>query len=135
MIKKQIIHLVFCLLIFSCGSGTFEDDPESWNKVFGEDTPNEIEITNSRFWKSAHWTYEFEYYCKFKSNDLEFLNEYFIKHYKMAKQNEKMSFHSDNKPKWFIQNQDGFDVWEKGFSMALYYNEESKVGYLYCIQL
>lgn len=64
-------YFKFCLLIFafflsSCGSGTFKDDPKTWNKVFGEGAPKEIQIINSQFWKSTHWSYEFDVFLELK---------------------------------------------------------------------
>lgn len=131
--KNRLLILLTTFLFLSCGSGTFENDPKSWNKVFGENIPEEIEIINSRFWKSMHWTYEFEFFCKLKS-DQKFLNQYFIEHYNMKERKEKMVFHSDNKPKWFIFNEENFKVWEKEFQMTLYFNEKSNEAYLHCIQ-
>ncbi len=49
MKNKLFVLFITIISIFSCGSGTFENDPNTWNKVFGEDTPDEIEIINSRF--------------------------------------------------------------------------------------
>ena len=77
MRNRFILLFITSILLFNCGSGTFENDPEYWNKIFGEDIPKEIEVLNSKFWKSAHWTFEFELYAKLKA-DKNFIQEYFI---------------------------------------------------------
>ncbi len=133
MNSKILILVLGVLLALGCGSGTYDDDAESWQKVFGESIPKEVEVIKSRFWKSAHWTYEFEFYCKLKT-DRSFLKQYFIDHYQMTQLKENTSFYSDNKPDWFIRKFDGFEVWEKEYSMTLYINNETDIAYLHCIQ-
>lgn len=134
MIKKSFQIALLFLLLCSCGSGTFENDPESWHKVFGEDTPENIEVLQSRFWKSAHWTYEFEFYCKLKA-DKTVLKDYFIDHYSMKKRDNRTTFHSSNKPNWFVKDLEGFEIWEKQFKMTLFINEQTEEVYLHCIQV
>lgn len=70
--------LLFLLLTTSCG-GTWENDDTSWEKTFGEEKPTDIELINSYFWKSSHWTYEFEVYMEIKYNQkwlLKMIDDY-----------------------------------------------------------
>ena len=133
MIKKAFILALVLLLTICCNSGTYDNDPKSWEKVFGEDSPKEIEVIQSRFWKSAHWSYEFEFYCEMNATK-DFLTYYFIDHFKLKSQKEKVVFYSDNKPNWFINNIENYEVWEKEHSITLYLNKESSKAYLHCIQ-
>jgi hypothetical protein len=52
----------------------------------------------------------------------------------MKSQKEKVVFYSDNKPNWFINNIENYEVWEKEHSITLYLNKESSKAYLHCIQ-
>jgi len=131
-------RLIFIFLItFSCGSGTFKNDPETWNKVFGEDIPQEIEVVNSRFWKSGHWTYEFELFTKIKSNK-KFITEYFIDHYKLENRDVYSTLFLEDIPNWFMKNDisKDFDVWQGGpNSITLYLHKQEDIAYIHIIQL
>jgi hypothetical protein len=48
-----------------CGyaiAGTWEDDPGNWNRAFQSTKPPEVRVIHSKYWRSPHWTYEFEYF-------------------------------------------------------------------------
>lgn len=54
---KKILLVLFVIFLSSCG-GTWEDDPENWERAYGVKPPSYVKINHSWFWKSAHWTYE-----------------------------------------------------------------------------
>lgn len=59
------------LLTAGCGyfmAGTWEDDPDNWSRAFHSTKPPEVTVTHSRYWRSAHWTYEFAYYFEIAPN-------------------------------------------------------------------
>lgn len=133
--SKRIIFVF--LITLSCGSGTFINDPETWNKVFGEDIPKEIEVVNSRFWKSAHWSYEFELFAKIKS-DKKFISEYFIDHYNLESNNVYSTLFLEDIPNWFIKKNaiKDFDVWQGGpNSITLYLHKKEDIAYIHILQL
>ena len=140
MLKKFLILIVIILSISSCGSGTYNDDPETWNKVFGEDIPKEITVINSRFWKSAHFTFEFELYAKFETSR-DFVEAYFIEHYKMVKtERPKLDIHfADAKPEWFVNKSfDTYDIYENeehAAIMVLFCDTNSNTFYLHALQV
>ena len=123
-------------LFLACGSGTFEDDPKTWNKVFGEDIPKEINVIKSKFWKSTHWTYEYELFVKFECNS-QFLDEYFIKRYNLSKREVFATLYFEDSPKWFIDNdREDYNVWVgKINSMTMYIHKKSNLVYLHSLQL
>jgi len=48
-----------------CGyvrAGRWDDDARNWKRAFGEAPPTKWRIVRSRYWRSAHWTYEAGYY-------------------------------------------------------------------------
>jgi hypothetical protein len=64
--------LFFALLPFlSCchESGTWQNDAKNWKRAFGEQQPKKIKVTNSWFWRSPHFTHEFEYFFAVAPND------------------------------------------------------------------
>lgn len=51
------------VLASSCHqSGTWSDDPKNWQRAFGEQTPTNLAVIHSQYWRSAHWTMEYEYF-------------------------------------------------------------------------
>ena len=49
------------MLAAGCGyvqSGTWEDDPSNWTKAFRSTKPEDVVVLHSRYWRSAHWSYE-----------------------------------------------------------------------------
>lgn len=136
MRNRFIFLFITSIFLYNCGSGTFENDPESWNKIFGEDIPKEIEVLNSKFWKSTHWTFEFEFYCKLKA-DKKFIKEYFIDNYNLKKKEVFSSLNMVEIPSWFsIENFDDYEVWTgNNFNMKLYIHKNNNIIYLHCLQL
>lgn len=137
MIKKSIQFILLLLITCSCGSGTFENDPKSWNKVFGEDIPEEIEVRNSRFWKSMHWSYEFEFFAKIKS-DKSFLKEYFIDHYELNKSKIHATLFLEEIPNWFLSDKDykDFEIWEGGpNSITLFLDKKEDIAFIHILQI
>lgn len=67
-----IFHLIAMgLFNAGCGSfmtGTWEDDPGSWNRAFRSTKPPDVTVVHSKYWRSAHWTYEFEYFFEIAPN-------------------------------------------------------------------
>lgn len=138
MNKRLYIIFLVAITCFNCGSGTFENDADTWIKVFGEDPPKEIQIINSRFWKSAHWSYEFELYAEFETSS-DFVNSYFLERFDFKETTEpKLDIgFSDEKPKWFVTNTfEHYSIYESTTNnMVLFKDSSSKTNYLYALQL
>jgi hypothetical protein len=43
-------------------AGTWEDDPKNWFRAFNEQTPPDVQVLHSKYWKSDHFTYEYIYF-------------------------------------------------------------------------
>jgi hypothetical protein len=57
--------LLIVLFNAGCGyfmAGTWEDDPGNWDRAFQSTKPPDVTVVHSKYWRSAHWTYEFEYF-------------------------------------------------------------------------
>ena len=66
---------IFCLALVlgpvGCGvfsSGTWEDDPGNWERAFRSKKPDDVVVLHSKYWRSPHWTYEFQYFFEVQRN-------------------------------------------------------------------
>ena len=65
-----ILFLGLVISIGGCGSsGTWDDDPQNWNRAFQSSKPKDVKLIHSRYWRSAHWSYEFEYLFEVEKNN------------------------------------------------------------------
>jgi hypothetical protein len=67
MDRRSLIGLALLIVasISGCGyamAGTWEDDPGNWSRAFESTKPPEVSVIRSKYWRSAHWTYEFAYF-------------------------------------------------------------------------
>ncbi|MBM4156894.1 MAG: hypothetical protein FJ221_18000 [Lentisphaerae bacterium] len=53
-----------------CGrrAGTWSDDPGNWRRIFQGPKPAKVEMVHSWYWRSPHFTMEFEYFVVIASN-------------------------------------------------------------------
>jgi len=126
--------LVAGLALTSCHrSGTWNDSAANWDKAFQSTKPSDVVVVHSRYWRSAHWSYEFEYYFHivtngglyaqlFDQNDLE----------KLDAAGRKAAFENffDSKPAWFVPGgQERYDVWvfreEPGCNFRVFKDRET----------
>jgi hypothetical protein len=49
-------------------SGEWSDDPANWGRAFGTTKPDEVVVRHSRYWRSPHWTLEYEYFFEVERN-------------------------------------------------------------------
>ena len=49
-------------------SGTWEDNSGNWQRAFKSTKPDDVKIIHSKYWRSPHWTYEFEYFFEIEAN-------------------------------------------------------------------
>ena len=60
-IGRVLIAVVFMLPLGGCG-GTWIDDKGNFKRIFGFDKPNDVQVVHSYYWKSPHWSTEYQYY-------------------------------------------------------------------------
>jgi hypothetical protein len=72
MSRRRLLVLMPLLgVLAGCGyfmSGRWKDDPKNWSRVFGTTKPPDVTVVHSLYWRSPHWTYEFEYYFEIAPN-------------------------------------------------------------------
>ena len=65
--------LALTLLVSLCvgchRSGTWNDNPKNWERAFGQKPPKDLKIVHSQYWRSPHFTLEFEYFFEFAPSD------------------------------------------------------------------
>jgi hypothetical protein len=68
----RTLVIAWCALGLSgCGyfvSGSWEDDPQNWERAFGAKRPATVVVVHSRYWRSPHWSVEYEYFFQLKGD-------------------------------------------------------------------
>lgn len=70
-LEHRCLVVLFLLTLVGCGyvqSGTWEDDPQNWERAFHSTRPDDVEVVHSLYHRAAHWSYEFEYYFEIAAN-------------------------------------------------------------------
>jgi hypothetical protein len=65
------LFVLAVLVNAGCGyfmAGTWEDDPGNWSRALHSTKPPDVRVIHSKYWRSAHWTYEFEYFFEIAPN-------------------------------------------------------------------
>lgn len=62
---RALIAILAVVLLTGCHeSGTWKDDARNWKRIFRVAKPDDITVVHSWFWRSPHFTYEFEYFLQ-----------------------------------------------------------------------
>lgn len=65
-LRSLLVVLVsFAGLAPGCGyfmAGSWEDDPQNWERAFRSTKPEDVVVRHSWYWRSPHWSYEFQYF-------------------------------------------------------------------------
>ena len=109
--------LVAMLLLGGCGrSGTWTDDPKNWQRAFRSQKPDDVVVVHSKYWRSPHWTYEYEYFFHVEAND--------ALHRQLLEQNDLVRVEGTNavstrlmpfsdRPEWFAPDTpERYEVWK-----------------------
>jgi hypothetical protein len=63
--------LFLALLAAGCGyvmAGTWVDDPGNWSRAFHSTKPPDVTVVHSKYSRSPHFTFEFEYFFEIAPN-------------------------------------------------------------------
>ena len=58
----RLASLMLFVLLTSCTSGTWTDDPGNFKRIFDFSKPDDVKVLHSYYWKSPHWTVEYAYF-------------------------------------------------------------------------
>lgn len=122
-------------------AGTWEDDPQNWYRAFHENLPAEVKVVHSKYWRSNHFTYEFDYYFEVEATP-EWRDAFLKKRgLTQVSPSTAISFrtntHSDDTPGWFAPDPVKlYDVWDKaGYFGSVWINKTNQHIYFYDIQV
>ncbi len=89
------------LALFGCHeSGTWVDDRGNWKRIFRAPQPADVKIIHSWFWRSPHFTYEFEYFLQLDAN-IELQKELFKLNPLSRSYERELQAFPQPKPDWF----------------------------------
>ncbi len=58
---RRLIAILAAIFLTGCHeSGTWKDDKRNWQRIFRVAKPDDITVVHSWFWRSPHFTYEYE---------------------------------------------------------------------------
>jgi hypothetical protein len=69
--RPRTFLVLILALAAGCGyfmAGTWEDDPGNWKRAFHSTKPGEVVVIHSKYWRSSHWSYEFQYFFEIAPN-------------------------------------------------------------------
>ena len=114
----SVICLGLLLSLNGCGyftSGTWENDPDNWGRAFQSKKPDDVVVLHSKYWRSPHWTYEFQYFFEIEHNDK--LRERLFTQNKLIELEGKDAAEAKDKfssefPKWFAPKPASkYEIW------------------------
>lgn len=122
-------------------TGTWEDDPQNWNRAFRQDPPADVSIVHSYYWESDHFTHEYIYFFEVKAS--QEWQDVFLKEQKVepvAPTNAWSFRHShnyDDTPEWFAPDPvENYDVWDKPkYHGSIWINKTNGHIHFYGVQL
>jgi hypothetical protein len=112
--KRAVLLLALCLA--GCHeAGTWQDDAKNFQRIFRVSQPKDVTVVHSRFWRSPHWSYEFEYFVQIQRN--ENFKKRLFEHNKLKEpetedERKRITDCFQEKPAWFIPKPlDQYEVW------------------------
>jgi hypothetical protein len=108
--------LLGCVFLVGCHeSGNWKDDAKNWKRIFHTPKPADVKITHSSFWRSPHFTYEFEYFLQIERNDAfkkTLVENNKLKQLTTETELRKAATFFGEKPAWFLPKAiSSYDVW------------------------
>ncbi len=99
-------------------SGTWNDSPKNWERAFGQKPPPDLKIVHSSYWRSPHFTLEFEYF--FQIEPSEKLRKGFNEAGKLRpftpstkEETEAIQRFFHQKPEWFLpRSLEHYEIWK-----------------------
>ena len=113
--RAALLILAAFLLVGCHESGTWNDDAWNWMRIFRVPKPADITVVHSWFWRSPHFTYEYEYYIHVQKNadfQKRLLTMNPMKQPKQEGELQKAIKWSQHRPTWFVPKPIAqYEVW------------------------
>lgn len=138
--RQGILFFTLLTLLTACSSGTWEDDSKNWERIYDQEKPDNVNVIHSWYWRSSHWSYEYEFYIETDSNKQ--ILESFISKSDLVQIEDPTKvpiydLYPSDKPKWFVPKPlDKYEVWTgnwKGKAYREYFKLfiDKETGHLY----
>jgi hypothetical protein len=112
---KQAIALVILILTSCHRSGTWHDNDDNWKRAFRTQRPDNVRVIQSRYWRSPHWTFEYEYHFHISANTDLFSRLVRLNDLELLSGADRTNAFRDffhEKPGWFIpKSPEHYDTW------------------------
>lgn len=116
--KRLLASTVLAIWVAGCGyakSGTWEDDAANWERAFESTKPDDVFVEHSKYWRSPHFTMEFQYFFHVRSNDAlrrQLFTENELKELDADAAARAARDFFGEKPAWFLPKPaDAYEVW------------------------
>ena len=141
---RSLLVFIALFITSGCGyfmSGTWEDDPDNWERAFYSSKPDGVIVTHSKYTRFAHWSDEYIYFFEIEHNDS--LLNHLIREFELvnvligsANFTEAMEAIGEEAPAWFIPKMmKKYELWTyKDFDQTnfrLFLDTETKSIFLY----
>jgi hypothetical protein len=113
--RSALLVVLVCALLGCSAAGKWNDDPENWERAFSSTKPDAVVVVHSRYWRSPHWTTEFEYF--FQIHDDAGLRQQLFTENTLTEltgeaAREAFSASFAERPTWFLEDAlESYTVW------------------------
>jgi hypothetical protein len=140
--RLRLLVLFFALQSTNIqNAGTWEDDPQNWNRAFHQPQPTHVQVVHSKYWKSDHFTDEFAYFFELQASPEwkdAFLKKRSVQPIPPSQaRSYRENMHDDLTPSWFAPDPvANYEVWDKpGRFGSIWINKTNGNIFFYAIQL
>lgn len=146
---SRILRNILAAVVLASGpgachrSGTWNDAPANWDRAFQTTKPADVVVVHSRYWRSPHWTYEFEYFFHIRTNaalSRQLFEQNSLKKLDGAEREIAFGHFAGAKPAWFLPGPaDRYEAWafrdEPGRNFRVFVERETGDLFLadYCL--
>jgi hypothetical protein len=112
----RFVFIAATLLVIACHkSGQWHNDPENFERAWGQPPPQELRVLHSWYWRSAHFTREEAYYFHFapeRDGMQRFIAENKLELVRPEVDVKWSSFACFDKPAWFAPKpRSAYNIW------------------------
>ena len=135
----SVALLLSCLMLTGCGyfyAGTWENDDDNWERAYGYEKPDEIDIVHSWYWRSPHFTMEYELYMETTLNK-DILHSLLsrgnlVEREGAADEHIEEMVDYDTRPTWFVpKTLDKYEIWVGSNPVEFELFIDRQTGHLY----
>jgi hypothetical protein len=112
--QRSLVLSIAALLLVGCSNGTWNDDPDNWERAFGESRPADgITIVHSWYWRSPHFTAEYRWIFELRLTEDVKKEVTANPDFALLSEKDGLSRSLQSGPSWFApEPRSAFDVYE-----------------------